>query len=168
MEVLEIRQLRHREAEADLTLPGVVPLLVTDPAVLAASRAGPLVLGGDVPGAVHPAVGVQHVPLDTVRPRPGITLYRVSEELSGRDEDAGEDEDAGGDLVEQFEAPVVDADLLQLQEAADGFTEGPEQLRHDCLVSAQLRPQVWNWIERFEFLPDCPVHDIWGGRQGGS
>ena len=109
-----------------MIIPGVVPLLVADAPVLAASRAGPLVLGRDVPGAVHPAVGVQHVPLDTIRPGPGITLNGLPEELSGGDEDAGEDEDAGGDLVEQFEAPVVDADLLQLQEAADGFAEGPK------------------------------------------
>ena len=107
-------------------LPGVVPLLVTDPPVLAARRAGPLVLGWYVPGAVHPAVGVQHVPLNTVRSRPGIALDWVPEELSGRDENAGENENAGGDLVEQFEAPVIDADLLQLQEAADGLTEGPQ------------------------------------------
>ena len=118
-----------------MILPVVVPLLVADPPVLAAGRAGPLVLGWDVPAAVHPAVGVQDVPLDTIRPGPGITLYRLPEELSGRDEDTGEDEDAGGDLVEQFEAPVVDADLLQLQEAAEGLTEGPEELCHYCLVS---------------------------------
>ena len=65
--------------------------------------------------------------------RAGITLYWLSKELPGCDEDAGEEEDAGGDLVEKLEAPVVDADLLELQEAADRLTECPQQLCHGWL-----------------------------------
>ena len=71
--------------------------------------------------------------------RAGITLYGLSKELPGCDEDAGEEEDAGGDLVEKLEAPVVDADLLQLQEAANCFPEGPQQLGHWWCSGLQVR-----------------------------
>ena len=48
-------------------------------------------------------------------------------------EDAADEQEAGGDLVEEFEAPVVDGDLLQLQEDADGLAESPQDLStHGC------------------------------------
>ena len=48
-------------------------------------------------------------------------------------EDAADEQEAGGDLVEEFEAPVVDGDLLQLKEDADGLAKGPQDLSsHGC------------------------------------
>ena len=90
--------------------------------------------------------------------RAGITLYGLSKELPGCDEDAGEEEDAGGDLVEKLEAPVVDADLLQLQEAANCLPEGPQQLGHWWCSGLQVRMvslQGWGQLTQ-----DGDVHPL--------
>ena len=51
-------------------------------------------------------------------------------ELRHGDEDAAGDQDEGGRLVEELEAPVVNADLVDLEEAAGGLRHGPNQVRH--------------------------------------
>ena len=62
--------------------------------------------------------------------RASVTLDGGAEELCHGDEDAAGDQDRGGRLVEELEAPVVDADLVDLEEAAGGLGHGPDQVRH--------------------------------------
>ena len=65
-----------------------------------------------------------------------VTLDGGPEELGHGDEDAAGDQDGGGRLVEELEAPVVDADLVDLEEAAGGLRHRPDQVRHlDSLTS---------------------------------
>ena len=59
-----------------------------------------------------------------------VTLDGGPKELCHGDEDAACYEDRGGGLVEELEAPVVDADLVDLQEAAGGLRHRPDQVRH--------------------------------------
>lgn len=59
-----------------------------------------------------------------------VTLNGRPKELCHGDEDAACYEDGGGGLVEELEAPVVDADLVDLQEAAGGLRHRPDQVRH--------------------------------------
>ena len=46
-------------------------------------------------------------------------------------EDTGEYEEHGGAFVEEFEAPVVDANLVNLEKVAGYFRHSPNQVRHD-------------------------------------
>ena len=59
----------------------LLPLLQRDAPELHAGGAGALVGLGDVPGGVHPAVGVQHAPVNTVRGGPSVTLDGLPEKL---------------------------------------------------------------------------------------
>ena len=59
-----------------------------------------------------------------------VTLDGGPKELRHGDEDAACYEDGCGGLVEELEAPVVDADLVDLQEAAGGLRHRPDQVRH--------------------------------------
>ena len=45
-------------------------------------------------------------------------------------ENTAEDQDGGGELVEQFEAPVVNGDLVKFQEAAGPLAHSPKEFSH--------------------------------------
>ena len=83
------------------------------------------------PSAAWNKIGIENiftVSLTTYRSR--ITLNRFTKELSEGDEDAADDQETGGDFVEEFETPVINGDLLQLQEAANSLAKSSQELSH--------------------------------------
>ena len=59
-----------------------------------------------------------------------VTLDGLPEELFGGGHEGAGEEDGGGDLVEAFEGPVVDGDLVDLEEELGGGGDRPQPLRH--------------------------------------
>ena len=59
-----------------------------------------------------------------------VTLDGLPEELFGGGHEGACEEDGGGDLVEAFEGPVVDGDLVDLEEELGGGGDRPQHLRH--------------------------------------
>ena len=59
-----------------------------------------------------------------------ITLDGLPEELFGGGHEGAGEEDGGGDLVEAFEGPVVDGDLVDLEEELGSGGDRPQHLRH--------------------------------------
>lgn len=50
--------------------------------------------------------------------------------MSGRGQHTGHQQEAGGELVVELEHPVVNADLVQLQEAAGGLGHHIQEVSH--------------------------------------
>ena len=59
-----------------------------------------------------------------------VTLDGLPEELFGGGHEGAGEEDGGGDLVEAFEGPVVDGDLVDLEEELGGGGDRSQHLRH--------------------------------------
>ena len=103
----------------------------------------------NVEGGIHPAVAVQNSLVHTaislsITDKSNeqqnniilcILLYQVTldglpEELFGGGHEGACEEDGGGDLVEAFEGPVVDGDLVDLEEELGGGGDRSQHLRH--------------------------------------
>ena len=105
----------------------------------------------NVEGGIHPAVAVQNSLVHTTIslsitniilvnmlltkyilcvPLYQVTLDGLPEELFGGGHEGACEEDGGGDLVEAFEGPVVDGDLVDLEEELGGGGDRSQHLRH--------------------------------------
>ena len=68
-----------------------------------------------------------------------FTVDGVAEELLAAGDDRASEQQAGGGFVEQLESPVVDADLVHLQEQLGGRRRGAQDLRHFYSASNLLQ-----------------------------
>ena len=104
----------------------------------------------NVEGGIHPAVAVQNTLVHTTISLQNtdksnvsnskyisfysipyqVTLDGLPEELFGGGHEGAGEEDGGGDLVEAFEGPVVDGDLVDLEEELGGGGDRSQHLRH--------------------------------------
>ena len=117
----------------------------------------------NVEGGIHPAVAVQNSLVHTaislsITDKSNeqqnniilcILLYQVTldglpEELFGGGHEGAGEEDGGGDLVEAFEGPVVDGDLVDLEEELGGGGDRSQHLRHPRSLELHIYTRAVN------------------------